>query len=83
MQQNYKRQNVAVDVHYTADGEVQLRRLYWIDGQSYEIDRVMDSRPGASLKVGGAGTRFTVLMGGRERVIWQAGNQWFVETQIK
>ncbi len=79
----YIKQYVAMDIHYTAVGLVEPRRLYWTDGSSYEIDRVLDVRPGASLKVGGAGMRFTVLISGQRRVIWQTGTQWFVELEAK
>lgn len=55
--------------------------IYWKDGREFPIDRVIDARPAASLRAGGYGIRFTVLIDGKQRFLWlEEGNErWFVE----
>ncbi|WP_330601097.1 hypothetical protein [Caproicibacter fermentans] len=47
----------------------------------YEIDRVLDVRPAASLKAGGAGIRYTCRIQGREKYLWREQDRWFVESK--
>jgi hypothetical protein len=77
---SYNRRYVAMDVHYTENGNITPTRLYWDDGKSFEIDRVTDVRPGVSLKVGASGLRYTCLILGKERCIYLSEGKWFVET---
>jgi hypothetical protein len=49
----------------------------------YEIDRILDVRPAASLKAGGAGIRYTCRIQGHETYIWLEDNRWFVEAKGK
>ena len=44
-----------------------------------EIDRVLDVRPAASLKAGGAGLRYTVRIGRTETYLFLEETRWFVE----
>jgi len=39
-------------------GKVLPLAVVWEDGRTFEIDRVVDCRRAASLKVGGTGTRY-------------------------
>ena len=55
--------------------------LYWEDGAAYEIQRVLDVRPAASLKAGGAGIRYTCLISGREKYLFFEEDRWFVEAK--
>ena len=45
------------------DGRVMPLSIEWDDGVRYEIDRVIDARQAASLKVGGTGMRYTIRVG--------------------
>jgi hypothetical protein len=47
-----------VDATFKPDGVIVPTMIYWKDGTPYTIDRVIDVRPGASLKHGGAGLRY-------------------------
>nr|WP_255575692.1 hypothetical protein [Caproiciproducens faecalis] len=55
--------------------------IHWNEGELYEIDRVVDIRPCASLKAGGAGIRYTCMIQGRKKYIWLEENKWFVEAK--
>lgn len=41
------------------DGKILPLVLQWEDGREFEIDKVLDMRPAASLKAGGCGIRYT------------------------
>lgn len=50
-----------------------------IDDERFEVDRVMDIRPAASLKSGGAGIRYTCRIQGRETYLFLEETRWFLE----
>ena len=82
MESNYK---VYVDVNEDRlkDGRVVPRSFVWEDGNCYEIDRVLDVRPAASLKAGGVGLRYKVSVNGHETHLYleegASGDKWFME----
>ena len=49
------------------------------DGKIYNIDRVIDSKPAVSMKVGGVGIRYTIRINGVETYLYSERNKWFVE----
>lgn len=51
-----------------------------MDDESFEVDRVMDIRPAASLKSGGAGIRYTCSINGIRSYLFLEDTRWFVET---
>jgi hypothetical protein len=75
------KQYVAVDAHFTADGRILPRIVYWDDDRRFEIDRILDIRPAPSLKAGGAGIRYTVRIYETETYIFLEENRWFVEAK--
>ncbi|MCL2343725.1 MAG: hypothetical protein FWC62_07505 [Firmicutes bacterium] len=82
MDSDYK---VYVDVTETRlrDGTLLPQSLYWEDGAYYVIDRVLDVRPAASLKAGGAGLRYTVRIQKKEVFMFLEEDRnvlrWFME----
>lgn len=75
---------VYVDVmaEFTKDGDLIPKSLKWTDDVWYEIDRVIDIRRAASLKAGGAGMRYTCIIGGQKRYLFnEDNNMWFMEGQ--
>ena len=50
-----------------------------MDDEKLEVDRVMDIRPAASLKSGGAGIRYTCRIEGRETYLFLEETHWFLE----
>ena len=65
------------------DGKLLPLALVWENGVRYKIDKVLDVRQAASLKAGGAGMRYTVIVRGHERYLFleedRAGAKWFLE----
>ena len=51
---------VDVTAEFSSDGKIIPLTFVWDDGRIYEIDRVLDIRPAASLKAGGFGLRYTI-----------------------
>ena len=47
--------------------------------QKFEVDKVLDVRNSASMKVGGVGERYKVRIQGKETYIFFEHNKWFVE----
>lgn len=73
---------VEVGAVFRPDGSIIPVLLWWDDGRSYQIDRVLDVRRAASLKAGGVGRRYTCRICGQERYLFLEDNgKWFVETK--
>lgn len=70
---------VVVDVRFELDGRLKPLSIIWEDGKEYEIDRVLDVRRAASLKAGGTGIRYKVMIGRTEAHIFREEDKWFVE----
>ena len=70
---------VAVTVHYDSLGNMVPTAIEWEDGRIFEVDRILDVRPAASLKGGGRGIRYRCRILGKERDLWFEDPQWFVE----
>ncbi len=79
---------VAVKADFREDGVMLPREITWEDGRIYQIDRVADIRQAPSLKAGGQGDRYTVMIRGHQSYLFfernaaVAGNnigRWYVE----
>ena len=70
---------VRVLAEFDEQGRILPRSLTWEDGRQYEVDRVLQIRPGVSLKVGGSGIRYTCRISGRQVYLFQDGNLWYME----
>ena len=75
-------------VRYSKDGTMMPAVLKWEDGQSYEIDKVLDVRRAAS-EAGSMGVRYTVRIMGQDRRLFyedtysETGKpRWFVESAV-
>ncbi|MCD7751518.1 MAG: hypothetical protein LUI10_07240 [Lachnospiraceae bacterium] len=73
---------VDVDVEFTSAGKMVPKWIRWTDGHIFRIDRVKDCVRAASRKAGGAGIRYTVMIGGQESQLYYEENyKWFVEAK--
>lgn len=72
---------VSVTVRYDEAGKARPLAIEWADGRVFEIDRVLDTRRAASLKVGGQGIRYTCRILGKETYLFEEQNRWFVEAK--
>ncbi len=69
-----------VDVIAMFDTEGAIRPLaIKIGDERFEVDRVRDIRPAASLKSGGAGIRYTCSIAGRLSYLFLEETRWFLE----
>lgn len=75
----YKKTYVEVTARFTTDGKILPIKILWSDGSTFFIDKVLDIRPAASLKAGGAGIRYTCRILGLERYLYLEETKWFVE----
>ena len=83
MQQiKHVKQPVAVNVTIGTDGQVRPKKFLWKDGQTYKIDRIIKVERTASTKVGGCGLRYTVMVEGLPRFLYEEDGKWFMEDQI-
>lgn len=74
---------VYVDVlaAWTKEGKIVPKVVKWADGRKFPIDSILDVRPAASLKVGGAGVRYTVRVGQTQSFLFLEEDRWFVEAR--
>ena len=65
------------------DGSLIPLSFVWEDGNRYEVDRILEVRPAASLKAGGAGLRYTIRVRSRETYMFleedRGVSKWFME----
>ena len=64
------------------DGCVTPLSVTWDDGRMFEIDRILDVRQAASLKVGGTGMRYLVRIGQATTYLFYEDPRWFVEEKV-
>lgn len=72
---------VEVTALFDMEGKITPLSVRWKDGTEYEIDRILDVRKAASTKVGGIGTRYTVMIRGHQTYLWFEDPCWFVEAK--
>ena len=72
---------VGVNVEWTLDGKIIPKVIIWEDGRKFVIDRILDVRPAASLKVGGVGIRYTIRVRGKKTFLFRSQYRWFVEAR--
>ena len=70
---------VKVLAEFDLQGQLAPRILYWEDGRKFKIDRILDVRRAASLKVGGSGMRYTCRIQGKPVYLFLDGSQWYME----
>ena len=75
----YQKKYVEVTARFDTEGRIIPLKILWEDGSSFFIDRVLDIRPAASLKAGGAGIRYTCRINLQEKFLFLEENRWFVE----
>lgn len=69
---------VEVVAKFDLDGRI-LPLVVKIEDDKFEVDRITDIRPAASLKSGGAGIRYTCNIMGRQTYLFLEENKWFIE----
>ncbi len=72
---------VRVQVDVDESGKTRPLRIFWEDGRSFAVDRLLDVRRAASTKAGGQGMRYTCRVRGREIRLFEDDGRWFVEAR--
>ncbi len=80
---NFKKIYVEVQLRVKADGSVRPLSILWEDGIVYTVDKLRRVVPTASLKVGGGGMRYTVVIEGKDRYLFEENGKWFVEGRYR
>lgn len=75
----HQKKYVEVTARFDTEGRIIPLKILWEDGSSFFIDKVLDIRPAASLKAGGAGIRYTCRINRQEKYLFLEENRWFVE----
>lgn len=70
---------VGITTEWTTDGKIIPTLIRWEGGRKFAVDRVLDVRQAASLKIGGAGIRCTIRVRGKETFLFREQYRWFVE----
>lgn len=78
-----KKRYVEVIARHAEDGTVRPLAIVWEDGRRFEVERVLDARRAASLKVGGTGVRFLVRIRDRDTFLFYENPRWFVEEKVR
>ena len=73
---------VSVVAQFDEEGGITPLTIVWEDGRAYRVDKVLDCRRAASLKVGGIGLRYLVEIEGRRTYLFYEGPRWFVERKV-
>lgn len=68
-----------VEATHLVDGSVVPRTVVWHDGRRFPVRAVLGRRRCASLKVGGTGIRYDVLVGNARTFLFYEEPRWFVE----
>ena len=70
------RVNVSVQCSTEPDGIICPQKVRWEDGRVWDIERVLHTCRSPVLSF--EGIRYTVLIEGMEKYLYQSGRQWYV-----
>ena len=77
--EHFRKTFVTAAVVFDPEGNITPLRVIWRDGRRFAVDRVLESRPAASLKAGGSGMRYTCRFGKAVAYLFYEDGRWFVE----
>lgn len=72
---------VEVIAHFSDEGVITPIDIIMDDGTRYHVDRCVERRYAPSLKAGGYGYRYTVMISGREHFLWQDDKAFYVQME--
>ena len=78
-----RKRYVEVVARFDENGDITPISITWEDGRTFEIDRVLDRRHAASLKVGGTGMRYLVRIGHATTYLFHENPRWYVEEKCR
>lgn len=68
-----------VRADHLPDGRIVPLKFKNEEGETVQIDRIVDVREAPALKKGGQGTRYTCRIGNHELYLFHDRDKWFVE----
>jgi len=71
-----KKLYVTVDCRMSRSGAEKPLRIYWSDGKSWTVDKVLHTN--RSYEEGLEGIRYTILIGSAEKYIYRDDAGWYV-----
>jgi len=80
-EKTYKKMFVDMIAVHTKDGSTRPLKFKLEDDTVVVIDRVKFCQRAASTKVGGGGMRYTVMIRGFERYLFEDEGKWFIEAR--
>lgn len=81
MEVQFRKAYVTVNADIDQEGDFHPRLIHWKDGMVFEISEIKDKRRAKSEKVEGGGIRYTIIIGGRQSLLFHEGARWFVEAK--
>ena len=80
-QQKYRKVFVEVTLKVSPEGETRPLTITFEDGKVYHIDRLRQRCRAHSLKVGGTGIRYTIVINNQETYLFEDDGKWYVEAK--
>ena len=77
--ENRWKRYVKVRADFMMDGSIHPLMFRTEEGPIVKIDQIMDVRPAASLKAGGAGIRYICRVQEKQIHLFHDGEYWFIE----
>ncbi len=71
---------ISVIAKFSENGVVVPQTILWEDGRKFSVDKIMDIRRCASIKVGGVGIRYHCKVHGKEVFLYRDEDSWFIES---
>lgn len=72
--------SIEVIAEHSRDGKIKPLSITWEDGRKYSVDKVLDVRLAATLKVSGKGLRYTCRIHGKQVFLFYDSEQWYIES---
>ncbi|OQA50213.1 MAG: hypothetical protein BWY46_00019 [Firmicutes bacterium ADurb.Bin300] len=79
MEQNFKKVYVGVELEVSPEGKVRPVSITYVDGITYEVDRVRQVTRAHATKVVGTGIRYSIVVKGKDTFLFEDEGKWFVE----
>ena len=74
-----KRCYVEVIAHFDEEGRITPLQIIMENGKRFAVDRVIERRYAPSMKCGGFGYRYTVMISGKPHFLWKDDHAFYVE----
>ena len=78
----YQKVYVPIILFIDENGKKTPKKIKWIDGNKYTIEKIIETCKAASTKVGGCGTRYTICLCGKETYLFEEDGRWFMEAPM-